>query len=29
LTLAEQYEDVVLHAERVDGDLYAVDVFPL
>jgi hypothetical protein len=27
--LAEPYEDVVLHAEVVDGDLYAVDVFPL
>jgi hypothetical protein len=28
-TLAESHGDVVLHAERVDGELYAVDVFPL
>ena len=27
--LTEQHADVVLHAERVDGDLFAVDVFPL
>ena len=27
--LAEARGDVVLHAERVDGDLFAVDVFPL
>ena len=27
--LAEQYDDVSLHAERVDGNLFAVDVFPL
>ena len=27
--LAEEHESVALHAERVDGDLYAVDVFPL
>jgi len=27
--LAEQHGDVVVHAERVDGYLYAVDVFPL
>jgi hypothetical protein len=28
-TLAEEHGDVVLHAERVDGELYAVDVFAL
>jgi len=28
-TLAEEHASVALHAERVDGDLYAVDVFPL
>jgi hypothetical protein len=27
--LAELHGEVVLHAERVDGELYAVDVFPL
>lgn len=27
--LAEQHGDVSLHAERVDGNLFAVDVFPL
>jgi hypothetical protein len=27
--IAERHGDVVLHAERVDGYLYAVDVFPL
>jgi hypothetical protein len=27
--LAEQHGDLALHAERVDGDLFAVDVFPL
>jgi hypothetical protein len=27
--LAEGSGDVALHAERVDGDLFAVDVFPL
>lgn len=27
--LAEEHGDVALHAERVDGDLFAVDVFPL
>src|SRR5262245_7361000 len=27
--LAEPHESVALHAERVDGDLFAVDVFPL
>lgn len=27
--LVESYGDVALHAERVDGDLFAVDVFPL
>jgi hypothetical protein len=27
--LAEEHASVALHAERVDGDLYAVDVFPL
>ena len=27
--LAGEHESVVLHAERVDGDLLAVDVFPL
>ena len=27
--LAEEHESVALHAERVDGDLFAVDVFPL
>ena len=27
--LAEQHGDVVVHAERVDGDLFAADVFPL
>jgi hypothetical protein len=27
--LAVQHGDVALHAERVDGDLFAVDVFPL
>jgi hypothetical protein len=27
--LAEVHGDVTMHAERVDGDLFAVDVFPL
>jgi hypothetical protein len=27
--LAEVHGDVVLHAERVDADVFAVDVFPL
>ena len=27
--LAEEHDDVAIHAERVDGDLFAVDVFPL
>jgi hypothetical protein len=27
--LAEEHGDVALHAERVDGDLFTVDVFPL
>lgn len=27
--VAEEHGDVVLHAERVDGDLFAIDVFPL
>jgi hypothetical protein len=27
--LAEEHESVALHAERVDGELFAVDVFPL
>jgi hypothetical protein len=27
--LAEEHADVALHAERVDGDTFAVDVFPL
>jgi hypothetical protein len=27
--LAAEHESVALHAERVDGDLFAVDVFPL
>ncbi len=27
--LAAEHDDVAIHAERVDGDLYAVDVFPL
>jgi hypothetical protein len=27
--LAEGHDSVALHAERVDGDLFAVDVFPL
>lgn len=27
--LAEEHRDVVLHAERVDGDVWTVDVFPL
>lgn len=27
--LAEEHGDASLHAERVDGDLFAVDVFPL
>jgi hypothetical protein len=27
--LVEEHGDVALHAERVDGDLFAVDVFPL
>ena len=27
--LAVEHDSVALHAERVDGDLYAVDVFPL
>jgi hypothetical protein len=27
--LAEEHDSVALHAERVDSDLFAVDVFPL
>jgi len=27
--LAEEHDSVALHAERIDGQLYAVDVFPL
>jgi hypothetical protein len=27
--LAVEHDSVALHAERIDGDLYAVDVFPL
>lgn len=27
--LAEEHADVAIHAERVDGDTFAVDVFPL
>lgn len=27
--LAEQHHDAALHAERIDGNLFAVDVFPL
>ena len=27
--LAAEHDSVALHAERIDGDLYAVDVFPL
>ena len=27
--LAEEHDSVALHAERIDGDLFAVDVFPL
>ena len=27
--LAQEHDSVALHAERVDGDLFAVDVFPL
>jgi hypothetical protein len=27
--LAEEHDDVTIHAQRVDGDLFAVDVFPL
>jgi hypothetical protein len=27
--LADEHDDVAIHAERVDGDLFAVDVFPL
>jgi len=27
--LTEEHGDVALHAERVDGDIFAVDVFPL
>jgi hypothetical protein len=27
--LADEHDSVALHAERVDGDLFAVDVFPL
>ena len=27
--LAQEHESVALHAERIDGDLFAVDVFPL
>ena len=27
--LADEHASVALHAERVDGDLFAVDVFPL
>jgi hypothetical protein len=28
-SLADEHGDVVVHAERVDGDLFAADVFPL
>jgi hypothetical protein len=28
-TLADAQGDVAIHAERVDGDVYSVDVFPL
>jgi hypothetical protein len=28
-SLAAEHESVAVHAERVDGDLFAVDVFPL
>ena len=27
--LADEHGDVALHAERVDGDFFAVDIFPL
>jgi hypothetical protein len=27
--LAEEHGDVAMHADRVDGELFAVDVFPL
>jgi hypothetical protein len=27
--VAEEHADVALHAERIDGDIFAVDVFPL
>ena len=27
--LADEHDDVAIHAERVDGDLFSVDVFPL
>ena len=27
--LAREHEAVAIHAERVDGDTFAVDVFPL
>lgn len=27
--LAQEHDSVAIHAERVDGDLFAVDVFPL
>jgi hypothetical protein len=27
--LADDYDEVAIHAERVDGDTFAVDVFPL
>jgi len=27
--LAEEHDAVAIHAERVDGNTYAVDVFPL
>ena len=27
--LLEEHGDVAIHAERVDGELFAVDVFPL
>ena len=27
--LAAEHDAVAIHAERVDGDLFAVDVFPL
>ncbi len=27
--IAEEHREVALHAERVDGDIWAVDVFPL